>query len=156
MDDGSPPSVQTVIAAVSSLKPAPAPSASKAVRGPGIVASLLGKCDEAIRHKLKRYAFVEIDDNVPPNQGYVFVSSYSGIRFVGHMKTAPVAGSEEAREYPPLVAPLQGAYAVDGYVAYSNEPIHGGLPYLHSTYICAAALDGDQVKIGDVDFRLVK
>lgn len=123
---------------------------------PRRVVKLVALCQEAVRGKLARYPYVELDEGVRPGEGYIYTFRYRDRRYVGLMKSAPRDGSEDARQYPPLHPPLSGRYDVDGYVKYSKSPLAAGSPYEHSSYTCVVTVDGTRFDVGDVEFRVVK
>lgn len=124
--------------------------------GYGNVIQLIVECQRAVRDELQRYSHVELDAGMPPERSHVYVQRFRDQRIVGLMRTAPRDGSEDAREYPALMPPLDGAYVVIGYVAYSNRTIQPGTAHDAAQYQCSVNVSGARIRVSDVKLGVVR
>ncbi len=122
----------------------------------GMVPRLVHTCHEAVRTKLRRYSFIELDEGANPDTAYIYSFVYRDQRYVGVMTVAPPPLSDDANRYPVLVPPLHGVYTVDGYAAFSMTPVRGGQPYGNASYFCRATVKGERIKVESVILRPVK
>lgn len=121
-----------------------------------IVRRLVQTCHEAVREKLQRYRFVELDEGVALDTAYIYTFVYRDLRYVGVMKEAPTPLSNDAERYPALMPPLDGSYIVDGYAAFGMSPIGGGSQYDNRSYHCTVTVLDQRIKVKSVTLTVVK